>query len=358
MEMETSDKIRRPRIRLIVKPIIFCCVLLFILSQISDVLIYKDHDFVSPDMMYEQPGNSIDVLFIGNSVYARAVAPDIIWKNSGISSYNRSSGSLSSRLTYLYLVDALRQQQPEVVILYTPRLIDGKKHSVYMEHRNMDPLKLSVDKFVIAVDAAKQPNGGNVIDYIIPVFFNHNMVKDILTLSKRTSNKDDFARGQSPKWQVRSEEDKDFILRGRIDPASEPQFAYNAEATAYYKKTIELCLSKGITPILMSPPTLDWDNEQYHATRELAEMYGIDYIDMNTDEMLAALDIDQKKDFYDHRMPKHMNGLGAVKVSEYLAEYLEKNFDLPDTREGNTAMARQWEKDIRKYDAYLQELAG
>jgi hypothetical protein len=282
-------------------------------------------------------------LFVGTSIIAKGIAPDVIWHETGLSSYNRSTSRLSPQLNYLYLQDSFKTQTPKLVVMYTPYLGRQEKKSSFIDHRNMDSLKLSTEK--VAMAFALQNTSESAIDYIAPILFNHSR------WNKKISRgiTDNYTRGQAPNWKIRNPEDPNISLRGTIDADSEVDYPMDETALAYYSKAIEFCKSKGSDVLLISLPTINWSNETHTATADLAAKFEIPFLELASDSYLEKLQINEKTDYYDHKHPEHLNGFGAEKVSRYIGNYIKENYDLPDKRDKDSAEAKQWKKDVVKY---------
>ena len=80
------------------------------------------------------------------------------------------------------------------------------------------------------------------------------------------------------------------------------------------------------------------------AMEAFAAEQGVDYVDFDTEEIRAQVGLDPAVDYYDQG---HVNLTGSVKVSEWLGNYLDQTYDLPDHR-GEEAYA-QWDIDLQAY---------
>ena len=73
----------------------------------------------SYNQFYQMEEDSVDVLFLGSSVVVNAFSPQEIYDTYGIRSYNLASEEQSIFLSYYWLKEALRYQNPQVVVLDT-----------------------------------------------------------------------------------------------------------------------------------------------------------------------------------------------------------------------------------------------
>ena len=77
-------------------------------------------------------------------------------------------------------------------------------------------------------------------------------------------------------------------------------------------------MEKGCKALLLTAPRVDWTYAEYLAIQQLADEYGVDYLDFNLDDVWDAAGVDVQTDFYN---ATHINAYGAVKISQYLADY-------------------------------------
>ena len=105
-----------------------------------------------------------------------------------------------------------------------------------------------------------------------------------------------------------------------------------------------MCKEKGIEVVLLHLPKMSWTYEKSQAMETFAEEQGVDYVDFDTEEIRTQVGLDPAVDYYDQG---HVNLTGSVKVSEWLGNYLDQTYDLPDHR-GEEAYA-QWDIDLQAY---------
>ena len=62
-----------------------------------------------------EKSNSVDVLFLGTSNMFHTINPLVLYEDTGITSFDFGSSSQSLNMTYMYLKEALKTQNPKVV---------------------------------------------------------------------------------------------------------------------------------------------------------------------------------------------------------------------------------------------------
>ena len=66
---------------------------------------------------FQQPAQTLDVVYIGSSSMLRAVTPMEIWRDYGITGYSLATTVQAPVVTLAYLKDMFQSQKPEVVVL-------------------------------------------------------------------------------------------------------------------------------------------------------------------------------------------------------------------------------------------------
>lgn len=103
-----------------------------------------------------------------------------------------------------------------------------------------------------------------------------------------------------------------------------------------------------VTKIPVVAPSLDydgaWTEEKHLQVKGFCKEYEIDFIDLVYD---VDIGIDTHYDFFDEG---HLNHNGAVKVSDYLGDYIKQTYQLEESYD------EKYEKDLAVYDA-VQHMA-
>ena len=76
-----------------------------------------DYGICSMLNLYQQPGNTVDVLVAGSSVAYSGTNTNVLWEAYGISSYDLCGAEQPFWSTYYQLKEALRLQRPKLIVL-------------------------------------------------------------------------------------------------------------------------------------------------------------------------------------------------------------------------------------------------
>ena len=139
-----------------------------------------------------------------------------------------------------------------------------------------------------------------------------------------------------------------------VEPTTLPYFSLQSSSeisnvsTEYLQKIIQLCETQDISLVLTFLPFNASEASQNDAgyVAEMAQEYGLDWIDPNTLSEIINPDIDFANNYEDNA---HINLSGAHKLSYFIGNYLTSHYNLPDHRE-DPAYA-SW----NEYDAVYRE---
>jgi hypothetical protein len=278
---------------------------------------------------YNEPKNSIDVLMFGTSTMSNAVQPAVLWNEQGFTSYNLSTERQYALSAYYMLLEALKYQQPKVVVLNARWLvappggnskvpeIDRDKAAL---HLALDYMKLSDVKIAAALDIGLNSVSQSPADYILPLYTYHSrddITKEDFDLS--------FVSQRHPLKGSCIHLNANSITLGENMAKPGKASQVSGINPDYVGRIIDLCKSKGIEVLLLQVPISEWTRTHHETVRQYAQDMGVDFLDMNTAEVLDALQLDTDKDYLDIR---HAAISGASKISRYLASYLAENYAL------------------------------
>lgn len=246
-----------------------------------------------------EKSNTIDVLVLGDSLSYAGIAPILMYKDYGITSYVCGSSGQQMFDTYRYLKIAFETQQPKYVILETDAL-----------YRKFD-MADSVGSDILGV---------------LPVFRYHDRWKqlelnDFKGEVKYTAINDH--KGYRYNDTIKGIPNSEYMIE-----TAEIQDMTDL-SKQYFDKIAKFCKENNAELILVSIPSVKNCNYKKHnAIQKLADKYEVEFINLNL--MSEEVSIDWEVDTRDKG--DHLNHTGATKVTSYLGKYLSTNKDLTDHR--------------------------
>lgn len=337
------------RKRIVFRGMIFLaifCLLFFIASEVFRIKPGgSDATRERVQAFYQLPQHSIDVLFIGASTLRNGISPLGIWGAYGVPSYTLASGYQNPLVSYYYLVEALKYQQPKVVVLdasWLIRSIEVDANETFLR-LSVDPLRFSLNKLRLIEEIVSRSSNQTAASYLFPLLRYHarwkELTRDDLFFYSREFENRYKGQGLSFKKTPLSFSETAFSTTDRSARIDD-------EARLYYLKFIRLCEQNGIPVIMINTPRIGWDLSKHNAVKSFADKYGILYLDYSTPELLAEIGFNSSADFHDY---DHLNIYGAQKVSNHLGAFLQMTFDLPDKR--NDPAYAQWNDDLAAFQA-------
>lgn len=336
----------------VIRLICFTLLLLFLVYSINETLTPKkffDNEWPTTTTykgFYQIKPRSTDVLFFGSSHIASGFIPQLIYNSKGIQSYNLGCEQQNMLVSYYWLKEALRYQQPKVVVLDTNMLFDYIKGEPLntlepCTRMAMCAMKWSDVKWEGVNSISKHDPQQTITSYIFTNIRFHNRWASL--------EEQDFVSHKMAKhYELKGYTPLDGIGENYVfldfSPFSDDFTADLAEVNPlmkeYFDKIVDLCNSRRITLLLIKTPNSDWTPEKHNTVKDLAGGYGIDFIDFNEKNIYEDSGLIYAEEMHDN---DHCNIWGAEKLTYYLAEYLDSNFDL-----SNSTNPEQW-TDTNEY---------
>lgn len=338
-------------IKNLIKFIIFIFITLFLIYIIGIILTPEtisksglQGQTITTKGYYELPNNSIDVLFLGDSTMLNAVSPMELWNKYGIVSYNHSVSSVRTYGTYYLLKDALKTQTPKLVVIDSDTMFYKYKFNEPHQRAHIDHIKNPYIKFELINDKNYPFSFMDKLSTYFPLFRYHSRFSEFKFKDLKKINKKYYSitKGFVMASSVKPSMDADTYMNDYND-----KIKFENNSYEYLEKIYEYCQEKNIPLMIMQlPNSRDWGKTQNKLIQEYADKRNIKFLDFNTFDFGFNWEEDTKDG------GSHLNVLGALKLNEYLAEYLKNNFDLPDHRQEK--IYSNWYDDFKLYEEELK----
>lgn len=331
-------------LKIVTRCVAFFVIFSMVFSNTSDYLRRPDDESDEIHAFYDEPQDSIDVLFMGSSPILRGVSPMVMWNQEGFTSYVRASALQAPSVTYGLLAESLENQNPELVVFLCDNIF---LEYDYVERegdlrRALDGMKMSKHKFQIVSEVTAADDRQTLLSYMFPLFRYHERWKEV-----------DWAQAEPTPLLEHSFKKGNVYLRGgepmeypanfmEHTSAAAPEF--NEDAKNYIEKSIQLCKEKNIPVLMIHLPKMSWSLAQSMAMENFAKEMGVSYLDFDREEIRNQLSLNPAIDYYDQG---HMNLTGSIKLSQWFGEYLDDTYDLPDHREDEAY--QRWHEDYQMY---------
>jgi hypothetical protein len=285
----------------------------------------NQEQFVAENL-YDLDENSLDVLILGSSQVAFGISAVEMYDYAGISAYGigMSQGSLLGN--YYWMLEAFKRQNPSIVMLDVSCLLEVMLES--SERISADVMKMSQNKLAM-LKSMSQYLEEPFLSYLLPIIKYHSRWAELTgeDFGENMNNHLSY-RGLNITDKCKSGLEYDQVVIDNDDPTADIRELYDYQLE-YFEKIVAYCQENDKELILFKTPKTTWTGSDSAQIQELAEKYGLVYLDFNRQELLEAIDFDVNTDMKDK---DHLNTIGAEKLSRYLADYLVENFSMPDRR--------------------------
>ena len=315
-----------------IKCIVFLSILFAILFILSKVFIPKNNTLEAgigkrkqpASGIFTEPENTIDVLVLGDSESYNSYIPLELWNQYGFTSYVCGTPAQRISNSYQYLKYAFNKQKPKIVIL--------EANNLYTKNGVVRRIKEYIDKK-------------------IPAFEYHDRWKslskeDFYKSSEYTEIVNDKGYRYSNKVRIVKKSKRENFMQLNENAKNIP-----GDNKKILKEIKDYCDKNNAKLILYnSPAPANWNYNKHNGVEKLANSLGIEYIDLNI--KVDELKINWKKDSQEKK-GEHLNYTGAMKVTNYLGNYLKSNNELPDHRQDENY--KSWDEAYVNFQKEIED---
>lgn len=322
------------KIKNVIKACVFVCIIVVLVSFTNTALANEDRkpQFLVPaapaNRVINERENSIDVIFVGDSLVQAAFSPYELWENYGFTSFVCGSSGQYMYECYDYLNKVFERQSPSVVVLEVDELHRYSTIEQYTLLRLADQFSIinNHDRWKEKLNRLDPGTKINCYDY------SYQEIQDNL---------------------------KGYVYQRDIVPAKGYE-DYMNNSNIYRQicttnKVIlhqinELCKKNNASLVLVSVPSvLNCNNGRRAALLDVAEDMEVDFIDYNVGELKEELALDWSVDTRD--AGDHLSHPGMIKICRLFGAYLSEKYDLPDRR--NDEEYRDWNEGLAVYHSIV-----
>lgn len=342
--------IQLPKWKYIVKAIVF--VLLFAISYLYVSEVFSLHASSSRDIVenfYDQEEDTIDVVFLGTCHAYSSYMPLKLWDDTGITSHIFASPAQNIITSYYYYEEAMRTQNPEVIILDVYSLNRMQSYIEEEEFANLSMnaiqnLPLSFEKVKYAFDYEAEENKMNLLFGLYAYHQRWDYENDIPISKERDVkyNNTKITKGFERYWNVAP---LDNPLNEIYTVQTDVVTSIDSESEMYLRKILDDAKDKDVHVILTAAPyyVKDIEMERYNYVHQIAQEYDVPFLNFNDENLINEVGLinNDMVDYY------HVDYSGALKITSYLSEFLNETYDISDKREDPDYQF--WNDDLETY---------
>ena len=302
---------------------------------------------------YEEPEQSLDVLFCGASTVRNGMSPVQMFKEYGFTGYSRATSIQAPVISYNLLLETLENHKLKAVVIDATTLSQVTNNANDMEgkyHEAIDFMPMSKYKWNIISEITA--NGEySIADFVLPLYRYHDRWDKLeeQDFTYHSWRKDYPYKGQYPILKISGYAfPDDYMIPGVMQDTN---FQLDNDAIYYFDKIVDLCNAKNIKLILVKTPVGSWDWQKHDTVAKYAELSGVEFIDFNIPELQKEIGFDATYDFCDDG--RHPNLTGAKKMRSYIGAYLVEVCDFEDKR--GVAGYEAWDESCKLYNRLLYD---
>ncbi len=268
----------------------------------------------------------IDVVFIGPSTVMDYYDPFEAWGEYGIVSYNYSGVGIRGNLTKEYLEDIRKSHDPMVYVVDLTTFEDEGSDINEGGLRNwsdsLSPVSTvrlkGLTHYLRTHDIADQ----DILSYYLDLIRYHNNTDNLKNslnwLFLNPSNRRGSRRGFEPLLEH---------VVSDMPQISEERMDGSRVRTEDLDGILDYCDDHDLNVIFTFNPVCNGSFDKRNAIGDVITDRGYEFMDLN--RCYEEMGLDCETDFAN---AGHVNYLGALKYTDYMARYLKDHYDIPDHR--------------------------
>lgn len=307
---------------------------------------------------YEQPNNTIEALFVGNSNGVCAFSPIAMYDEQGICAYNLSTEQQSAFMSYYWIKEAnrLHGDSLRTVVLEVNELRRSPDYAY--TQKALIPMRLSEVKLEAAREESEMDGNHSCLENLFPLLSFHSRWSslDWSDWAKFGADPESYKRGYrfSTKRVSEAMETDELNVPLQVVTSTKMSNGLTEDSLLYLDRIADFCKSNDLQLILVkTPTTISWGSSLHNEVQAYADEHDIAFLDMTIDPLITEIGYEPPIDTHD---TMHLNYFGALKVSSWIATYLHDQCGCEDKR--NVERYSFLEEDSKawhnKYDGLIR----
>ena len=300
-----------------IRIVCFLTLCIFIMYYLSNVLTSTEvGEYPQRNAFWQninaEDKDTIDIMFVGDSSVMHAINPIQIWKEAKITSYVMSYSVMEPKEAYFDLKKLFSKQSPKYVFIESSFLVKMKTDS-------FDYFTTYTNNFVDYYD----DEISGEIDYYFPVMkyksaWKTRRISDFI--KKHPDSINSVYKGYKYASEVQG-------FMGEHTLKADGVAIYKYSGDKYFDKIFSLCEENNCKVVLMTVPAgTGWNEKKHDKIADLADSYGVDYLDYDINLSNCIPNFSWKTDTKD--AGGHLNYSGATKVTDTIINnYLKQRVD-------------------------------
>ena len=295
---------------------------------------------------YEQPKNSLQVVFVGTSQTVTGVSPDELWRTQGICSYDLGTERQPVLASYLWLQEAYRlhPESLEVVVLDVSSFTAGLSFQEQADfaEKSVANMEYLPSRWHALSEIDKRYYGqSNVLNVVVPVVRYHSRWSRFGEEGTKPAGYEYpglLSRGQDIRFTntVSCGNPTMYVPKGSItEQVDSDRGAINQAAQGFTEREaledmVAFCRDHDLQLVFVKIPRASWSDTSHDMVSELAASMDVDFLDISVPSAMSQIGLVPATDYID---VSHPNAIGAQKITGYLGSYLAQECGVRDVRD-------------------------
>lgn len=333
-------------LRQFVKSIIFITIFMFAAVTVSYIVRTNGDVKDRFSGFYAEKKDTLDIVMIGSSPVFPFYSAPKLWGEMGVAMYPLSS-NVQRPVAMQYLVEETEKTQSPSLYIFEMRMYtmddEGLSENMAYTRGVTDNMKYSLNR--IRTINAMVPETEDRLSFYVDLFKYHTNWK-MFTLKSEWKN-----------WRYhKASELKGFDVKDEVGPipmpmagGTEGEMEISKTQEAYLRQLLFYLKENGHQALFIVSPYNETIEEQqmFNYINGLIEKAGYDFINMN--DYYDEIGIVFEEDYADYG--SHTNAVGAEKCTDFLEDYLLRNYQFEDKRGDG-----RYESWNRAYDLWRDKM--
>ncbi len=328
----------------ILRPIIFILILIFLIYNVFNVLWLEKN---SLSYFYEEPKNSLDVVYIGSSQAYDYFNTVLAYDKYGFTTGIMGSGWQPFPTIKYLLKESQKYQKPELYVIDIKQIVNDYNTISDEEIRTtVDAMKFSKNR-KNAIDELLNYRGESkehFSEYYYSFFIYHNKWKNVSNVNFE-GDKHLYKGYNLTETTANTEPQAQYEWNENIVDLPDENKADLTNLITYIKEN-------NINAVFVIAKRTFTDEEMMRLNDAISIINenGLKVLNFKN---IEEFEVDWDKDFCDF---EHLNMYGATKYTLYFSKYLKENYDLPD--HSNDPLYSSWDDEYKRFKEDFENLTG
>lgn len=304
---------------------------------------------------YLEPKDSLNMVTIGASETYTAIAPGLLWKEFGFTSYNYSVAGSPISIVKSQVKEILANQDLKVIVIEINGTLQDDEYQINEKRlrKYIDNIPWSVNKINTIKEIVPEDQQ---TEYFIPFLKYHSNWQSLdLCIANFYLQSRMMLEGSSrlKGFQTISgaEETKSKVIDVKGDTSVLP---LSEKAEYYLRDLLQYLKDEGIDNVLFmrTPHRITKKSYPFYQRANEAEKiikeYGFPYVNFETQK--DEIGLSMMDDFYNNH---HLNLYGQKKFTNYFGNYMVEHYDLKDSAHLEKVI-KEWDKTAEDTEDCLE----